>query len=88
MGEGGGGGSLCTRKKKLHLMTTSNESKMWKWLHFKVQQVAINLVVDIRIIFLLAQVKARDVHRRLKRETYCRLVKFNIKMTSKTSFIH
>lgn len=85
---GGGLGQSVYQEKKLHLMTTSNESKMWKWLHFKVQQVAINLVVDIGIIFLLAQVKAGDVHRRLKRETYRRLVKFNIKMTSKTSFIH
>lgn len=84
----GGVGAVCVPGKKLHLMTTSNESKMWKWLHFKVQQVAINLVVDIGIIFLLAQVKAGDVHRRLKKETYRWLVKLNIKMTSKTSFIH
>lgn len=60
-------------------MTTPNKSKMGKWLHFKVQQVAVNLVVDIGIIFLLAQVKAGDVHRRLKREMYCWLVKLNIK---------
>lgn len=53
-------------------------------LHFKVQQVAVNLVVDVGVIFLLAQVKAGDIHRRLKRETYCWLVKVNIK-TSEAS---
>ena len=37
-----------------------------KMLNFKVQQVAVDLVVDIRIILLLAQVQAWDVHRRLE----------------------
>lgn len=53
-----------------------SKSKMVNLLHFKVQQVAVNLVVDIGIIFLLAQVKAGDIHRRLKKDTYCWLIKF------------
>lgn len=69
MGRGGGGvetdsggqaeeGEVCTN--------TQNKDKMWKMLNFKVQQVAVDLVVDIRIILLLAQVQAWDVHRRLE----------------------
>lgn len=54
-----------------------NKSRMVNVLHFKVQKVAVNLVVDIGIIFLLAQVKAGDVHRRLKRDMYRWLVKFD-----------
>lgn len=38
-------------------------------LNFKIQQVAVDLVVNVRIIFLLAQVQAWDVHRGLERET-------------------
>lgn len=45
---------------------TLNIKKMWKMLNFKVQQVAVDLVVDIRIILLLAQVQPWDIHRRLE----------------------
>lgn len=61
-------------QRKLHLITTPNKNKIGRWLHFKVQEVAVDLVVDVRIIFLLAQVKAGDVHGRLKRERYCWLL--------------
>lgn len=37
-------------------------------LNFKVQQVTVDLVVDVRIILLLAEVQARDVHRTLTKE--------------------
>lgn len=70
----GSEGQGSVYQRKLHLITTPNKNKMGRWLHFKVQQVAVDLVVDVRIIFLLAQVKAGDVHGRLKRERYCLLL--------------
>lgn len=36
-------------------------------LHFEIQQVAVDLVVDVGIILLLAQVQAWDVHGSLRR---------------------
>ena len=51
----------CTRKTPL----IQHAAKTQKKLNFQVQQVAFDLVVDIRVIFLLAQVQARDVHCRL-----------------------
>lgn len=77
----GGLQSVYQETTQLHYHM-SNKSKMVILLNFKVQQVAVNLVVDVGIVFLLAQVKAGDVHRRLKRETHCWLVNFNWK-TSK-----
>lgn len=35
-------------------------------LNFKIQQVAVNLIVDVGVVLLLTQVQAWDVHRRLE----------------------
>lgn len=39
-----------------NLINTQHKDKKGKVLNFEVQQVAIDLVVDVRIILLLAQV--------------------------------
>lgn len=58
--ETGSGGNRGRRgrfaPRKTNLINTQHKDKMGKVLNFKVQQVAVDLVVDVRIILLLAQV--------------------------------
>lgn len=55
-------------KKKHNLIDTQKDKRSVKVLNFEIQQVAVDFVVDVRIIFLLAQVQAWDVHCRLERK--------------------
>lgn len=51
-----------------HDTTAHNESEMMMamYLDFEVQQVAVDLVVNIGVVLLLAQVQPWDVHRGLE----------------------
>lgn len=61
------GGRFDQRRKKKHnLINTQKDKQSGSVLSFEIQQVAVDLVVDVRIILLLAQVQAWDVHRRLE----------------------
>lgn len=42
------------------------------YLDFKVQQVAVNFVVNVGVILLLAQVQTWDVHGRLEADNRCK----------------
>lgn len=45
---------------------------MTVYLDFEIQQVTVNLVVNVGVILLLAQVQPWDVHRGLKQRIECR----------------
>ncbi len=44
------------------------------WILFEVKKVAVELVVNIRIVLLLAEIQTRDVHRCLKQQKWKNLL--------------